>query len=120
MKYYLIKEENYNPEAEKGKKFTYSSITEVDDFTRSKEIMIYDEIKNKCWYSFLYEENPKLKRVLKSDIKEMLENVEINDENQENFGEVSKEIFLKVLKNMSKKKNYLIPILKKINKIIKS
>lgn len=118
MKYYLIKEENYNPEAEKGKKFFYTPITEVDDLTRSKEIMIYDEINNKCWYSFLFHTEPKLLRLKKSQLTEILENIKQSNQYKEDFGEVSKEIFLEVLENMSAKEQIINVIYKKIKKNI--
>ena len=49
MKYFLIKEEHYE-----GSKFIYKKLNEVTCYTRSKEIMIYDEKLKNIWYSFLF------------------------------------------------------------------
>ncbi len=101
MKYFLMKQEEYE-----DRKFTYHPLKEVDKYTSSREFMIHDENKNNIWYCFVYEPNPKLIKIKKDNIKEMLANV--SKENQENialesFAEVSKELFFKFLKYQLKK-----------------
>ena len=68
MKYYLLK----RIDCEKNSNFNerqYAPITEATAWTRSKEIMLYDEKNNNCWYSFIYEPDAKLRKVKKENIK---------------------------------------------------
>ena len=95
MKYYLMKEEHY----ENGC-FKYKHIKDVNCYTRSKEIMIYDENKNKIWYSFLFEPKAKLTKLKKSQIQDQLKFVTLekqNDETLESFHEVSEKVFFEFL-----------------------
>lgn len=117
MKYYLIKESDYetNP-----KKILYKPIIEVDDWTRSKEIMMFDEINNECWYSFIFQPDTYLSKVKQENIQEQLSFVS-DDPTLESFHEVDKDIFLKVFKNMIKlKKGDDKEILKNIFEEIKN
>ena len=103
MKYYLLKRIN----SAKNSNFNerqYVPITEVTDWTRSKEIMLYDEENNNCWYSFIYEPDAKLTKVKKENIKRQLSFVKENA-NDEVFHEVSQDIFMDTIKNMIKYSN---------------
>ena len=94
MKYFLIKQEEYD---ELNKKFKYVPIKEFDRFsTNSRELMIYDEKSNNIWYSFLFTPDAKLTKIKKENIQEQLEMVSekrVNNEKDESFHEVPKEIF---------------------------
>lgn len=104
MKYFLIKQEEYD---ELNKKFKYVPIKEFDRFsTNSRELMIYDEKSNNIWYSFLFTPDAKLTKIKKENIQEQLEMVSekrVNNEKDESFHEVPKEIFFKYLDALSKR-----------------
>lgn len=104
MKYFLIKQEEFD---EVNKKFIYVPIKEFDRFsTNSRELMIYDEKSNNIWYSFLFTPDAKLTKIKKENIQEQLEMVSekrVNNEKDESFHEVSKEIFFQYLDALSKR-----------------
>ena len=123
MKYYLLKRIDSAKNSNFNEK-QYVPITEVTAWTRSKEIMLYDEKNNNCWYSFIYEPDAKLTKVKKENIKRQLSFVKENA-NDEVFHEVSQDIFMDTIKNMIKYSNSeedkkdLENILNKIESIIK-
>lgn len=104
MKYFLIKQEEFD---EINKKFIYVPIKEFDKFsTNSRELMIYDEKSNNIWYSFLFTPDAKLTKIKKEHIQEQLEMISekrVNDEKDESFHEVPKEIFFQYLNALSKR-----------------
>ena len=126
MKYFLIKQEEYNDETGE---FTYVPLKEIDRMTISREIMLYDEKSNNIWYSFLIEPDAKLKKVKKENIKEQLEiasKERADDLTDESFHEVSEEMFFKFLQmllkrfennNRTSSANDLKKIIKKIYEI---
>lgn len=119
MKYYLIKKRDYEA-SKKNDNIIYEAITEVTAWSRSREIMLYDEIKNECWYSFLYEPDAKLKKVKKEDVKRQLSFVS-NDPTLESFHEVDKDIFFGTLNNMFStisNKDELNKIINELNDIV--
>ena len=74
IRYYLDKQELYNPDAtEKTKVFTYTNIEEISDETISRNLMIVDEAKNNMYYLFVFTSNPRVEKYKKEQIPEAQE-----------------------------------------------
>ena len=73
---------------------------QVGENMRFNMTTVYDENKNKIWYSFLFEPKAKLTKLKKSQIQDQLKFVSIdkqNDETLESLHEVSEKVFFEFL-----------------------
>lgn len=127
MKYYLMKQENYDRANEP--RFTYLPLQNgVDIFTVSKDFIIYDEINGKMWYCFLYIPKPSLRKLTKSQTKIFLDNIipkELNTTKDEHHEVTEQDIltFLDINLEMRLKEEdkdmvkYLRKIIKKVKQL---